>query len=87
MQHINECAYFHHERMDGNGYPFRIHGDNLSVGSRIMIVSDIFAAITEDRPYRQGMALGKALTVIQELAKKVQSVHAFMKSYQIIFLN
>ncbi len=67
---INEWASFHHGRMDGSGYPFRIHGDNLSVGSRIMIVSDIFAAITEDRPYRQGMAPGKALTVIQELAKK-----------------
>lgn len=52
---INTWASFHHEKLNGKGYPFHISGDNLTIGSRIMAVADIFTAITEDRPYRKGM--------------------------------
>jgi len=45
----------HHERIDGKGYPEHVRGDALSLGSRIMAVSDVFTALTEDRPYRGGM--------------------------------
>lgn len=55
LQRIKSWAAFHHERLDGEGYPFRIGADDLSQGSRIMAVSDIFAALVEDRPYRPGM--------------------------------
>ena len=52
---INEWASYHHEKLDGTGYPFHIAGDKLSLGSRVMAVSDVFTAITEDRPYRKRM--------------------------------
>lgn len=52
---IKEWAAYHHEKIDGTGYPFRIGGDQLSLGARVMAVSDIFAALVEDRPYRPGM--------------------------------
>lgn len=52
---IKEWAAYHHEKIDGAGYPFRIGGDRLSTGARIMAVSDIFAALAEDRPYRPGL--------------------------------
>jgi HD-GYP domain-containing protein (c-di-GMP phosphodiesterase class II) len=55
LQTINIWASYHHEKLDGTGYPFHITGDSLPLGSRIMAVADIFAAITEDRPYRKGM--------------------------------
>jgi HD-GYP domain-containing protein (c-di-GMP phosphodiesterase class II) len=45
----------HHERIDGKGYPDRVGGADLSLGSRIMAVSDVFTALTENRPYRVGM--------------------------------
>ena len=45
----------HHERIDGKGYPDHVAGDALSLGSRIMAVSDVFTALTENRPYRVGM--------------------------------
>ena len=51
----------HHERMDGRGYPFRVTGEGLPLPSRVMAVSDVFTALSEDRPYRKGM--GKALTL------------------------
>jgi HD-GYP domain-containing protein (c-di-GMP phosphodiesterase class II) len=56
---INTWGAFHHEKMNGKGYPFHHCADNLSLGSRIMGVSDIFTAITEDRPYRPGMTPGE----------------------------
>lgn len=52
---IKTWAAYHHEKLDGNGYPFHIKGENLSLGSRVMAVADVFTAITENRPYRRGM--------------------------------
>ncbi|MDR3577865.1 MAG: HD domain-containing protein [Anaerolineaceae bacterium] len=55
IQYIAEWAAFHHERLDGSGYPFHIDGKNLSINSRIMAVADIFTALTEQRPYRKSL--------------------------------
>ena len=66
---INSWAAFHHEHLDGTGYPFRLKEDELSLGSRIMAVSDIFTAITEDRPYRKGMSKAESLKVVESMAK------------------
>lgn len=65
---INTWASFHHERLDGKGYPFHIKGPDLSLGARIVAVADVFTAITEDRPYRQGMTNEGALQVLQQMA-------------------
>ncbi len=52
---IAEWAAFHHETLDGTGYPFRIPPANLRLGSRIVAVADVYAALREDRPYRPTM--------------------------------
>ncbi len=64
---INIWASFHHERLDGNGYPFHIKGENLPLGSRIMAVADVFTAITENRPYRKGMEDDRAKKVLRNM--------------------
>lgn len=66
---INAWASFHHERIDGSGYPFHLKGSELPIGSRIMAVADAFTAITEDRPYRKGMSGEEALKIIEDMAK------------------
>ncbi|MBI3592669.1 MAG: HD domain-containing protein [Nitrospirae bacterium] len=66
---INTWGSLHHERMDGTGYPFHLKGSELSIGSRIMAVADVFTAITEDRPYRKGMDGKNALRIIENMAK------------------
>jgi len=66
---INAWASLHHERQDGTGYPFHYNSKNLLLGSRIVAVADTFTAITEDRPYRQGMPPNKALQVLQKMAE------------------
>lgn len=65
LKKIRAWASYHHENLLGTGYPFRLKAENLSQGSRIMTVADIFTAITEDRPYRQGMDKSEALRVLQ----------------------
>ncbi len=64
---IKEWAAYHHEKLNGNGYPFHLNGENLTLGSRIMAVSDIFTAITEDRPYRKGMEKEQVVYVLEQM--------------------
>lgn len=45
----------HHERMDGNGYPDRLRGDQIPLVSRIIAVADAYNAMTSGRPYRDAM--------------------------------
>jgi HD-GYP domain-containing protein (c-di-GMP phosphodiesterase class II) len=45
----------HHERMDGQGYPDRLPGDDIPMVSRIIAVADAYNAMTSDRPYRDAM--------------------------------
>ncbi|MEW5803443.1 MAG: HD domain-containing phosphohydrolase [bacterium] len=66
---INAWGSFHHERMDGQGYPFHYRQKDLPLGSRIMAVADVFTAMNEDRPYRKGMTKENVLQVLQEMAR------------------
>ncbi|MBT8763650.1 HD domain-containing protein [Desulfohalobiaceae bacterium Ax17] len=68
LEIINSWASFHHERLDGKGYPFHHKGEDLSLGARIMAVADVFTAITEDRPYRKGMSIDRALQILDQMA-------------------
>jgi putative nucleotidyltransferase with HDIG domain len=45
----------HHERVDGEGYPDGIHGEEIPLLSRVIAVADAYNAMTSDRPYRDGM--------------------------------
>ena len=45
----------HHERIDGNGYPAGLRGDEISIEARIIHVADAYVAMTRDRPYRKAM--------------------------------
>ena len=44
-----------HERWDGTGYPDRLTGDAIPLGSRVIFVCDAFDAMTSNRPYRRAM--------------------------------
>lgn len=57
----------HHEKLDGSGYPRRLKGGEISLGARIMAVSDIFTALIEDRPYRAGLNKEGCLAIMKEL--------------------
>jgi len=68
LPQISEWAAFHHERLDGAGYPFGHAAADLTLGSRIMAVADVFTALREPRPYRSGPAsLGRARNILDRL--------------------
>jgi HD-GYP domain-containing protein (c-di-GMP phosphodiesterase class II) len=56
----------HHERLDGKGYPFGLTADAISLETRIVTVSDVFDALTADRPYRKAMAPIDAFAIIDK---------------------
>lgn len=55
LKEVAQWAAYHHERLDGSGYPFHCKAAELNIGSRIIMIADIFTALTEDRPYRRVM--------------------------------
>lgn len=69
LPHLKEWAAYHHEKLDGTGYPFHLGANDLSTGSRIMTVADIFTAISEDRPYRKGMSKKEIIDLFREQVK------------------
>ena len=58
----------HHERLDGQGYPYGLSGDQIPIMARIIAVADTFDAITTNRPYQSAMDLEYALERIRSLA-------------------
>ncbi len=56
----------HHESWDGTGYPDRLAGDRIPIGSRIIAVVDCFDALTSDRPYRPRMDDRDALQIVRD---------------------
>jgi len=70
IQHIAEWAAYHHERLDGSGYPFHVDARQLSVGARIMAVADTIGALTETRPYRNALKSQEVLDTLNEMGSK-----------------
>jgi HD-GYP domain-containing protein (c-di-GMP phosphodiesterase class II) len=64
---LARVAGAHHERLDGNGYPRGLRGDQIVLETRIITTADIFDALTADRPYRPAMPVTKALSIMAEM--------------------
>ena len=61
-----DAINYHHERIDGKGYPLGLTGKDLSLEAQIIALSDAYDAMTSDRPYRKAMSNEEA---IQEIKK------------------
>ncbi len=59
-------AAAHHERLDGNGYPKRLAGADITLETRIITTADIFDAITAERPYRGAVPVDQTLGIMAE---------------------
>ena len=70
LKNVPEYAGGHHERMDGKGYPRGLTREQMSVQARIMGIADIFEALTaRDRPYKPGMKLSQAMSILANFAR------------------
>lgn len=61
---------YHHEHIDGSGYPENLKGEDIPLAARIVAVADTFHALISDRPYRKGMSIEKACKILKEGAGK-----------------
>lgn len=73
-QHLRNVPKYvggHHERIDGNGgYPPGLKRDDMSWQARMMGIADIFEALTtQDRPYKDGVGLTQALSILERFSR------------------
>lgn len=66
---ILETVRYHHENMDGSGYPENLSGEGIPLGARIVRVCDVYAALTSDRPYRTAFDKKTAVELMIESVK------------------
>lgn len=66
---IAKWAAYHHETLDGKGYPFRIKKESIPLGAKIVAVADIFVALTENRPYRENLSEVKVKSIISKMVE------------------
>ncbi len=65
FRELAEVAGAHHEKLDGTGYPDRLSASDLSLEARVIAVADVYGALTEDRPYRNGFSAREALKIME----------------------
>jgi len=70
---LSDCVdtiLYHHENLDGSGYPEGLKGEEIPLGARILRVIDSYDAMVTDRPYRSGMSTDEALAELKKYSGK-----------------
>jgi len=65
---LRNITQYHHEKMDGMGYPDGLKGEAIPIEARIIAVADIFDALTSSRPYKMAWNNEQAFELLQEMA-------------------
>ena len=68
-----DAVRHHHEYLDGSGYPDRLCAESISDVVRILTISDVFAALVEDRRYKPAMPRPKAYEILCEMRGKLEA--------------
>ncbi len=87
---IPAIAGSHHEKLDGNGYPAGLKGDEIPLGAKIIGVADFFEAITSKRHYREAMPVNEAFDLLGKKSGKQfdeKIVSALTRYYNKNYLN
>ena len=81
-KHMLEVVRHHHERLNGSGYPGGLGGAELSDAVRMVTICDIYAAMTETRPYRVPLSPQDALSLMKSMGEQIDQklVDAFTKA-------
>ncbi len=62
-----DTVMYHHERLDGNGYPEGLKGSDIPLLARMTAVADTYHALSSDRPYRAATSHDRALQIIEDV--------------------
>lgn len=85
LKNIIPGVKYHHEQLDGTGYPEGLKGEKIPIIAKIVSVADTYDAMTTDRPYRRGLSKELAIKELRRCSgaqfdKEV--VEAFVKAYE-----
>jgi HD-GYP domain-containing protein (c-di-GMP phosphodiesterase class II) len=70
LRKIPEIARAHHEKINGTGYPYKLHGDEIPLPTKMMTICDIFDALTaSDRPYKRAVPVERALGILDDCVR------------------
>ncbi len=86
---LRNIAHYHHECLDGSGYPSGISGESIPIEARIVTVADIFDALTSTRPYKDAWPMAEAFAHLRTLAGNkldAQCVEALIKNQEQVAL-
>lgn len=67
LEEITQWAAHHHESINGGGYPFHLHGEEISLEARIIRVADVYQAMAQNRPYRGTTPPGDILALLRKM--------------------
>jgi putative nucleotidyltransferase with HDIG domain len=65
---VIDIVQYHHEKIDGSGYPFGLKSNQIPLGAKIIRVADCFDAITTDRPYQKRKSWIEALAILRQIS-------------------
>lgn len=69
LEEITKWAAYHHEKLDGTGYPFALSAEGIGKWERMMACLDIYQALTEERPYKKGMTHEETIQILTTMAE------------------
>ncbi|MCL1823405.1 MAG: HD domain-containing protein [Oscillospiraceae bacterium] len=84
FEDICEWASNHHEKLDGTGYSFGKNADELDFISRLMACTDIYQAVSEERPYHAGRSHEDTMVILWDMANKGQIDEKIVKDFDIV---
>ncbi|NJB67568.1 putative nucleotidyltransferase with HDIG domain [Desulfobaculum xiamenense] len=78
------CILFHHERMDGSGYPGGIRGYDIPIEARAVAIADVYDALTSDRPYAKAMNPFQVLRLMRDQMSNEIDLEMYKRFVQIL---
>ncbi|MFC1514398.1 diguanylate cyclase [Candidatus Omnitrophota bacterium] len=68
LRHLISAILYHHERVDGKGYPYGLTDEQIPIEAKVVAIADSFQALTSDRPYRKAYEVEDAIEIIKDEA-------------------
>lgn len=82
LSRVAEIACGHHEKINGEGYPLGLKGEELSFEARLLAIADIFEALSaSDRPYKQAKKISEVMAILYKMACNNEIDYDVMKFF------
>lgn len=85
---IKEAVLSHHERCDGSGYPYGLHGNEIPLFAKIIAIADVYDAMTQDRIYKKGVSPFAAFEMFQTIGMgmfDIEVLNVFLENISLYF--